>query len=82
MKKSVLFLFLNVLLLILLQASATATLKFKRETGKSCTFCHVEVPKQGSKDPLLNEEGQMFKANDYKLTEEQKKKPQHAFSTQ
>ena len=54
---------------------AEANLKYKKETGKKCTFCHSEVPDPGDEDPRLTEDGKKFKENGYKLTEEQKKKP-------
>ncbi len=64
------------LLAVLFSSGASATLKHKRETGKKCTFCHTRIPEKGARDPRLNEEGKRFKDNGYKLTEEQKKKPQ------
>jgi hypothetical protein len=63
------------LLVPLFQASSQASLKYKKETGKKCTFCHTGIPKKGDEDPQLNPDGQKFKANNYKLTEDQKKKP-------
>lgn len=63
------------LLVPLFQASSNASLKHKKETGKKCTFCHTGIPKKGDEDPQLNRDGQKFKDNNYKLTEEQKKKP-------
>lgn len=57
------------------QWAAEATLKHKRETGRKCTFCHTSIPEEGAEDPRLNEDGEEFKENDYKLTEEQKRKP-------
>ena len=56
------------------------TLKYKKETGKKCTFCHTGVPNPGDEDPQLNEDGKMFKRNGYKLTEEQKNRPPEAGS--
>jgi hypothetical protein len=52
-----------------------ATLKYKKETGKKCTFCHVSIPEKGDEDPKLTKDGKEFKDNGYQLTEEQKKKP-------
>ncbi|MGH9339761.1 MAG: hypothetical protein ACRD1R_09290 [Acidobacteriota bacterium] len=52
-----------------------ATLKYKRETGKKCTFCHTGIPESGDEDAQLNEDGKKFKENSYQLTEEQTKKP-------
>lgn len=63
------------LLVPLFQASSHASLKHKKETGKKCTFCHTGIPEKGDEDPQLNPDGQKFKENNYKLTEEQKKKP-------
>ena len=65
-------------LLLLLMAgmdNAGATLKYKKETGKKCTFCHTEIPEPGDKDPRLTEDGKKYKENGHKLTEEQKQKP-------
>ncbi len=58
-----------------LVASLQATLKYKKDTGKKCVFCHTGIPKPGDEDPQLNEDGKQFKRNNYQLTEEQKKKP-------
>ncbi|MBI4444631.1 MAG: hypothetical protein HY645_01875 [Acidobacteria bacterium] len=55
--------------------NAEAGLKYKKETGKKCTFCHVSIPQKGDEDPKLNEDGKLFKNNGYKLTEEQRNKP-------
>ena len=55
--------------------TAQATLKYKKETGKKCSFCHTSVPKAGDEDPKLSEEGKKFQQNGYKLTEDQKTKP-------
>ena len=55
--------------------TAQATLKYRKETGKKCTFCHSAVPKAGDEDPKLTEDGKKFKENGYKLTDEQKAKP-------
>jgi len=55
--------------------TAQATLKYKKDTGKKCSFCHTSVPKAGDEDPKLSEEGKKFQQNGYKLTEEQKTKP-------
>lgn len=66
--------FLALLLGLSWVGSAGATLKFKKETGKKCVFCHTGIPKQGDEDPQLNEDGKTFKKNGYRLTEEQKKR--------
>jgi len=60
--------------LMLVSSYSTATLKYKRETAKKCSFCHSGIPKQGDEDPQLTEDGKVFKQNEHKLTEEQKKK--------
>lgn len=54
---------------------AEATLKYKKETGKKCVFCHTGIPKPGDEDAQLTEDGKEFKRNGYRLTEEQKRKP-------
>ena len=59
----------------LLSFTGEATLKFKKETGKKCSFCHTGIPKDGDEDKKLSADGQAFKDNGYRLTEEQKKKP-------
>jgi hypothetical protein len=54
---------------------AEATLKYKRETGKPCVFCHDPVPEPEEEDPQLNREGERFRENGYRLyrlTEDQK----------
>lgn len=56
-------------------ARLEATLKYKKETGKKCTFCHTAIPNQGDEDPKLNREGRRFKENGYRLTEDQKRMP-------
>ncbi len=66
---------LAVLLLLGFQPDAGATLKYKKDTGKKCLFCHTAVPREGEEDPKLNKDGKLFKENGYKLTEEQKSKP-------
>jgi hypothetical protein len=60
---------------VLYSTSVEATLKYRKETGKRCTFCHTGVPKAGDEDPKLNQDGKIFRDNGYKLTEEQKAKP-------
>lgn len=52
------------------------TLKYKKETGKKCNFCHIGIPEKGDRNPQLNETGKKFKANGYKLIEEKKKPPE------
>ncbi|MFZ0426535.1 MAG: hypothetical protein WAO20_00320 [Acidobacteriota bacterium] len=63
------------LILLLSFSQVQATLKYKKETGKKCTFCHVSIPEKGDEDPKLTKDGKEFKENGYQLTEEQKKKP-------
>ena len=63
------------LILFLSSTQVQATLKYKKETGKKCTFCHVSIPEKGDEDPKLTKDGKEFKENGYQLTEEQKKKP-------
>jgi hypothetical protein len=63
------------LVLFMSVSQVQATLKYKKETGKKCTFCHVSIPEKGDEDPKLTKDGKEFKENGYKLTEEQKKKP-------
>ena len=63
------------LILFLSSTQVQATLKYKKETGKKCTFCHVSIPEKGDEDPKLTKDGREFKENGYQLTEEQKKKP-------
>ncbi len=78
MKAKRFFGYLAVLLLFffgLYSYTAQATLKYKKETGKRCTFCHTSVPKAGDEDPRLNEDGKKFLENGYKLTDDQKAKP-------
>lgn len=60
---------------VLYNESVEATLKYKRDTGKKCTFCHTGIPEAGDEDPQLNDDGKAFEKNGYKLTEEQKKRP-------
>lgn len=55
--------------------TAQATLKYKKETGKRCSFCHTGIPRDGDEDKKLNADGELFKKNGYRLTEEQKRKP-------
>jgi hypothetical protein len=55
--------------------TAQATLKYRKETGKKCSFCHTAVPQAGDEDKKLNEDGRQFEENGFKLTEEQKRKP-------
>ena len=62
------------LVLGLLSPQLTATLKYKRETSKKCVFCHSGIPEMEEEDPQLNQEGQKFRENGFKLTEGQKKK--------
>ena len=63
------------LILFLSSTQVQATLKYKKETGKKCTFCHVSIPEKGDEDPKLTKDGKEFKENGFQLTEEQKKKP-------
>lgn len=74
-KWSLIAVVLAVFFWILSNLSLEATLKYKKDTGKKCTFCHSSIPEKGDEDPKLNEEGKKFKENKHKLTEEQKKKP-------
>ncbi|RPI28341.1 MAG: hypothetical protein EHM61_05460 [Acidobacteria bacterium] len=55
--------------------TAEATLKYKKETGKKCTFCHTDIPKAGDEDKKLTDDGRKYQENGFKLTDEQKKKP-------
>ncbi|MFB3905396.1 MAG: hypothetical protein ACE15E_18270 [Acidobacteriota bacterium] len=55
--------------------TAQATLKYKKETGKKCTFCHTDIPRAGDEDKKLTDDGRKFQENGFKLTDEQKKKP-------
>ncbi|MBI2821264.1 MAG: hypothetical protein HYX74_03475 [Acidobacteria bacterium] len=57
----------------LLTVETGATLKYKRETEKSCTFCHTGIPRKGDEDPQLTEDGKKFRENGYRLTDEQKR---------
>ena len=66
---------LLVLFVGLYSFTAEATLKYKKETGKRCSFCHTGIPKDGDEDKKLNADGELFKKNGYRLTEEQKRKP-------
>ncbi len=74
--------FVSVLLLsgffLLLLGSSTpleGTLRYKKETGRKCTFCHSAIPEPGDEDSKLNEDGRKFKENGNRLTEEQKNRP-------
>jgi hypothetical protein len=58
----------------LLSLRPEATLKYKRESDKECTFCHVGIPRNGDEDPKLNDDGRKFKENGYQLTEDQKRR--------
>jgi hypothetical protein len=66
---------LLVLFVGLYSYTAEATLKYRKETGKKCSFCHTAVPKAGDEDTKLNDDGRTFEENGFKLTEEQKRKP-------
>ncbi len=58
--------------LLLFESTAEATLKYRKETGKLCVFCHTRIPEPEQDDPELTEEGKKFKENGYHLTETQK----------
>lgn len=62
----------------LFQFETLATLKYKKETGKKCTFCHTGIPEPGDEDPQLNRDGERYRENGYQLTEEQKRRPASA----
>jgi len=66
---------LLVVFISLYSVTAQATLKYKKETGKKCTFCHTGIPKTGDEDKKLTEDGRKFQENGFKLTEDQKRKP-------
>lgn len=72
---SVLTAVLGTFFLMLATVDIGATLKYKKETGKKCTFCHTGIPEAGDEDPQLTEDGKKFRDNDYKLTEDQKRRP-------
>jgi len=57
---------------LLFYSTAEATLKYKKETGKRCIFCHTRIPEPEEKDPQLNEEGEKFLENGYTLTQDQR----------
>lgn len=57
------------LFLILGTSDSRATLRYKKQTGKKCTYCHTGIPEPGDEDPQLNKEGKKFKENDYRLDE-------------
>lgn len=67
--------FLAFVLLTAFDSDLRGTLKFKKETGKKCTFCHSGIPEQGDEDVQLNKEGLEFKRNGYQLTSRQKEIP-------
>ncbi|MGI8784270.1 MAG: hypothetical protein ACR2L2_11550 [Acidobacteriota bacterium] len=78
MKKALVSLAAGASVVVFLQwmtPDAQATLKYRKETDRKCLFCHTAIPKRGAEDPLLSEDGKKFKENDYKLTDEQKRKP-------
>jgi len=79
MRRSFKFMLTVGLLLIfftgLFSYTAQATLKYKKETGKKCTFCHTDIPRAGDEDKKLTDDGRKFRDNGFKLTDEQKKKP-------
>ena len=58
----------------LLSLQPQATLKYKKETDKECTFCHSGIPRNGDEDPKLNDDGRKFRDNGYRLTEDQKRR--------
>jgi hypothetical protein len=62
-------------LFLLYSSTVEATLKYRKETGKKCTFCHTGIPAAGDEDPKLTPDGKTYRDNGYKLTEEQKAKP-------
>lgn len=64
------------LVLFLSVFQVQATLKYRKETGKKCTFCHVSIPEKGDEDPKLTKDGKAFKENGYQLTDEQKNRPE------
>jgi len=72
LKLIALFILLGSFFLFLFSFRAEATLKYRKETGKRCVFCHTHIPESGAEDPQLNEDGQKFEDNDYRLTVEQK----------
>lgn len=72
LKLIALFILLGSFFLFLFSFRAEATLKHRKETGKRCVFCHTRIPESGAEDPQLNEDGQKFEDNDYRLTVEQK----------
>ena len=57
--------------LLLFHSTAEATLKYRKETGKLCVFCHTRIPEPEEKDPQLNADGEKFRENGYNLTEDQ-----------
>ncbi len=57
---------------LLFHSTAEATLKHKKETGKSCIFCHTRIPEPEEKDPQLNADGEKFQENGYTLTQDQR----------
>ncbi len=69
---------LAALFLLAFLPPAEATLKYKKDTGKKCMFCHTGIPQPGDEDPQLNPDGKKFRDNGYRLTEEQKRKPDPA----
>lgn len=75
LKGIVIFVCTALFFLFIYSASMNASLKYKRETGKKCTFCHTGIPNPGDEDPQLSADGKKFRDNNYQLTEEQKKRP-------
>ncbi|UCF36507.1 MAG: hypothetical protein JSU96_17055 [Acidobacteriota bacterium] len=60
---------------LLISLPVEGTLKYKKDTGKKCLFCHSGIPQPNDEDPQLNEEGKKFKENGYQLTKEQQELP-------
>jgi hypothetical protein len=79
MVRRIIFLTVQVIVLApiavsLLSLRPSATLRYKKETDKECTFCHTGIPRKGDEDPKLNEDGRKFQDNGYRLTDEQKRR--------
>jgi hypothetical protein len=67
-----------ILVLGVYSGTAQATLRHKKETGKRCSFCHTGIPKSGAEDKRLTEDGKKFRENSYRLTEEQRNRPEES----
>jgi predicted ATP-grasp superfamily ATP-dependent carboligase len=58
-------LFMLAIVSVTMVSLSTATMKYSKDTGQKCTYCHTGAPSKTT----VNDVGKCFAANDHKLVD-------------